>query len=390
MKMKSKFGVKLFTKASLLALAAMFPCIAAAQQQVTPYGQSAVVMNAVTTPVATPTGAAGPTCHPPIGTGLVCEIQSLGQNVHYLTYTTTGTGIILDLRLEASFTGLTGSFFPISADATNASPFYVNSPVAGALCASGYYPYIRANLIVLQGAAASVTALYSGTSSTSGCPKGTYNPSQDQSRVALPYGTPDADIGGIVNTPFGNSYGTLYVYTAGLHSGASIGAGSIGTGGSGVFNPTNANSQLVTQQLTNASNAWYALPLPYAPAQQVDVSFISGGASGGSVYAFIVFAQPAQDSGNLGLLVTTATSISAKTIGVGTFFSVSINQIGSSDATITIYDGTLGSGCSGTILAGPINAGSVIGTLWYNQQFYNGLCVTTTGGTPANITVNYR
>ena len=99
-----------------LTLAAMLPRIAAAQQQTTPYGQQAIVMNAVNSPAVTPTGAAATTCHPPVAAGLTCEIQSLGQNVHYLTYTTTvsGGGSVnyLDIRLEGSFDG--ANFFPIS------------------------------------------------------------------------------------------------------------------------------------------------------------------------------------------------------------------------------------------------------------------------------------
>ena len=66
-------------------------------------------MNAVNSPAVTPTGAAATTCHPPVAAGLTCEIQSLGQNVHYLTYTTTvsGGGSVnyLDIRLEGSFDG---------------------------------------------------------------------------------------------------------------------------------------------------------------------------------------------------------------------------------------------------------------------------------------------
>ena len=76
----------------LFALAAMLPRIAAAQQQTTPYGQQAIVMNSVGSPTVTPTGSGATTCHPPVSAGFTCEIQSLGQNVHFLTYTTNVSG----------------------------------------------------------------------------------------------------------------------------------------------------------------------------------------------------------------------------------------------------------------------------------------------------------
>lgn len=386
----------------LLAAAAGSGRPAAAQQQVTPYGQQAIVMNSVVNPAVTPTGASAATCHPPVSAGNTCEIQSLGQNVHYLTYFTTvsGSGSVggLDIRLEASFTNAAGSYFAISADSIASTAFNSGNPAAGAVCAVGYYPYIRANLVAFAGSgspAPTLTALYSGTSSTSGCPKGTYNPSQDITEVALSSGSADTSATMSLNTPFGNSYGTLYVFSANLHSGGTIAVSSLGATETG----NNLSTTFLAYQTLNTNTGQaFQVPLPFFPTQQVSVAFTSGGSSSGTISAFIVFSPPPQQSGMLGCHITTATNTACKsapgTVGVagigGTLFSVTINQIGTSTGTAAIYDGALSGGsCTGTLIA-TANVGSNIGTLWYDQQFFTGLCVTTTGATPADITVNYR
>lgn len=364
---------KLFRVLFPLALVAVFPCIATAQQQVTPYGQSAIVMNAVTAPIVTPTGAAAITCHPPVGAGLVCEIQSLGQNVHYLTYTTASVGG-LDLRLEGGFDGT--NFFAISADAT--------TPTGGALCAVGYYPYIRANLVTLNGG--TVTAAYAGTSATSGCPLGTYNPAQNQTRLAFS-GTAPATVSNVsVTTPYANAYGEFVFTNSAVPSNSTVSVEALDPLG---------NATIIYEGALATGGGTLMIPLPPIPASTVEVSYTRGttGSSTG-IFSYLIFSPPPEDSGSLGNHITTATStlVKGEVGGVisGTLFSFSINQVGSSGALATIYDGTtVGGSCTGTVL-GVLNVGSVIGSYWYNQQFYTGLCVTTTGGTPADITVNYR
>lgn len=391
-------GSKLFVFA-LAVLAALAAVPARAQQQVTPYGQQAIVMNAVTGATATPTGASATTCHPPVAPGNTCEIQSLGQNVHFLTYTTTGTSLIVDIRLEGSFDGT--NFFAISADATNTTIAQQNGAASGALYGCGYFPFIRAHLVTLSGTSATLTALYSGTSAvgTSGCPLGTFNASQNLTRIAFPFNSPDtgAPTFGTVNAPFGNAYGTLFVYTSSLHSGGSVSAVALGvtaTGGTTTV-PGAAQILIPSQSLNTNANAWYELPLPYFPTQQLQVQFVSGGTSSGGLYAFIVFQPPQQDVGTSGVHITTATNTAVKSGTLvntitGTFSSLTVNQVGSSGALATVYDGAISGGvCSGTVIA-TINVASQIGTFWFNQQFFTGLCVTTTGGTPADITVNYR
>jgi hypothetical protein len=373
----------------LIAAAAGRPV--AAQQQVTPYGQQAIVMNAVTGPAVTPTGASATTCHPPVSAGNTCEIQSLGQNVHYLTYSTTGSGLAVDIRLEASFTNANGSYFPISADATSATQLGTSSAASGAICAVGYYPYIRANLVSFSGTGSpTLTALYSGTSAVSGCPKGTYNPAQDQTEIVFPSGSADSSSAMTINTPFANAFGTLFVSTSNLHSG-----GSISVLSSDPPNVGTSQISLAIQALDNSALKFYAVPLPPYPTRQLQVDFTSGGSSSGGFSAFVVFNTPPQPAGALGSHITTATNTAVKTTGSsspisGDLYSVTINQIGTSTATATIYDGYISTGvCTGTVLA-VLNVGSSIGTFWYNQQFFTGLCVTTTGATPADITVNYR
>ena len=198
------------------------------------------------------------------------------------------------------------------------------------MCASGYYPYIRANLVAFsaQGVpAGTLTALYSGTSSTSGCPKGTYNPAQDFTRIAFPPGSPDTNASAALNTPYGNSYGTLYVFSSDLHSGGSISVTSLGSSISTTLQGYSGLSTLASQSLNTNVVQWFQVPLPIFSTPQIEVNFTSGGTSSGNFYAFVVFGQPPEDLGSLGSHITTATNTAVK-VGAGTIFSLTVNQVG--------------------------------------------------------------
>lgn len=370
-------GSKLFVSA-LAMVAALAAVPARAQQQVTPYGQQAVVMNAVTGPRVTPTGASAVTCHPPVTPGNVCEIQSLGQNTHYVTYSTTGIDT-LDVRLEASFDSV--NFFAISADAMGSNGLGGNS-AAGAICAVGYFPFVRLNLVSFTGTG-SFSALYSGTSAVSGCPKGTFNPAQDLTIVAFPFPSPDSSAVRTINAPYANSYGTLFIFTSSLHAGGTV-AVDVLTPVTGIFGST----AIASQTLDASASKWWQIPLPPYPTNQLSIDFASGGSSSGGFEAFVIFSPPPEPSGTVGSHITTATNTLVKP-SAGNLYSVTVNQVGSSGALATVYDGQNLGTCTGTVIA-TINVASQIGTFWYNQQFNQGLCVTTTGGTPADITVNYR
>lgn len=78
--------------------------------------------------------------------------------------------------------------------------------------------------------------------------------------------------------------------------------------------------------------------------------------------------------------IATAVTTNIKS-GVGVLGSININTMGSSDATITIYDSNTGSGQVIAII------GTYAPTYVYHVKFTVGLTVVTEGTTPPDITV---
>lgn len=358
---------------SLLVLACLLPCASIASAQflgyTSPQTWSGTVLNGVTVGGTTPTGAGATNC--PVAAGNFCQIQNLGQNVHFLTYTTSGTSLVVDIRLEGSIDGTT--WFPISADATN--------PNGGALCAVSFYPVLRVNLVKLSGSAAMVTANYAGTSSTSGCPLGTYNPAQQVTNVFFTGAAASSNQIATINTPFGNVYGSLVMNWLSLNSGS----GNISVS---AINPYGV-TQLVASSTIATGTAGLTIPLPPFPTSQIVIQYLASSTTG-TINAAVVFQAPPEDEGNLAFNITTATNATVKGAQAGVLFQINVNQVGSSTATAAIYDGNISGGvCTGT-LKGTVNVGTVIGSIWENLQFNTGLCITTTGSTPADLTVIYR
>ena len=131
--------------------------------------------------------------------GAASFIPSLGQTVHYLTYTTSGTITTMSIQLDGSFNNTT--FFRVSETAS--------SPGSGAVSANVYYPFIRCNLTGITGGG-SVTATYTGTSVSAGPPAGIFNSSGVFSKT-LATGAP-ANTTALydVQLPAGNTGGYLW------------------------------------------------------------------------------------------------------------------------------------------------------------------------------------
>ncbi len=97
--------------------------------------------------------------------------------------------------------------------------------------------------------------------------------------------------------------------------------------------------------------------------------------SGGAIPVYI--------GGATGANITTATTTLVKT-GAGTISGVTVNTAGAG-SIIKIYDGLTN---AGTLLATISSAAQV--SLSYGLAFATGLCVVTSGGTPADVTIQYH
>ena len=95
--------------------------------------------------------------------GAASFIPSLGQTVHYVTYTSTSAFSNLSLQLDGSIDGT--NWFRISEISS--------SPSSGALSANVYLPFVRCNLTRAD-PNAMVTAVYTGTSVSAGGPSGLF------------------------------------------------------------------------------------------------------------------------------------------------------------------------------------------------------------------------
>ena len=132
--------------------------------------------------------------------GNAAFIPALGQSVHYLTYTTSGTITTMSIQLDASFNNTT--FFRVSETAS--------SPGSGAVSANVYYPFMRCNLTAITGGG-SVTAIYTGTSVSAGPPSGIFNSSGIFNKTLATAANAALDATYDFPIPTGNSGGTIYL-----------------------------------------------------------------------------------------------------------------------------------------------------------------------------------
>jgi hypothetical protein len=348
--------------------------------QVSLANTNALVMNAVTTPAATPSGAAAANC-PALAAG-TCQLANGGNYGQYtVLYTTTSPMLNLanlQLRLEACFDNTNNNpaspcWVPISETATD--------PTGGMIQASGYFPAVRLNLISLNNVA-SLSAFYSSVSGSSPL-SGIYNPAQQITRVSLSNQSAAASASGTaVTTPFANSYGTLVLAVlnaAPIHSGATL---EVVT-----FDSLGLQTIIGLFPVSTASSVTY-IPLPPFSAAKVQALYTTGGAGAGNIFANFVFSPPPIASGfpsaNISLNVVTL----LKT-GAGIWHSLTVNT-GVATGVVTVKDGVIVAGsCNGTTLA-TINTATAGPTYLYDIQFLSGLCITPSGTAGSDITFTWR
>lgn len=274
---KSKTLRKIALQASnafFFCLLGLLPAYAQFDGYVSPQTVSNEVMNAVTAAVATPNTNSTKACVP--AAAGTCGIQNLGQNVHFLNYTTTGPITELDIRLEGSLNGTT--WFPISDDA-NA----VNGSVQpfGSVYGVGYYPFVRANLVAITGGG-TLTAYYAGTSATSGPLLGSYNPAQQIQKTVFAKQPAGSNASGTINAPFYSGLGFALVYsTAGFPASSQLQVTGISASGA---------QETVVSLL--GTGPFQIVPIPAIIGENLFVNYTAGGASAGTMTINYVFIQP--------------------------------------------------------------------------------------------------
>jgi hypothetical protein len=207
--------------------------------------------------------------------------------MHFLTYTTTGSVSELLIRLEGSLDGV--RFFPIGDDAGDVSG---TTAVAGAVCASGQYAVVRANLVRIVGGG-SVTATYSGTWGTSGCPVGGYNQGLQLRKTVFVNVAANAGQTAFISAPFGSMQGYLIVIPTNppqtFPGGSTITVtGILGGAAASVVSGLPISSSPIGSQ---------PIVVPAGAADTLKVDYVSGGASAITFSLFYLFTPPGSQLG---------------------------------------------------------------------------------------------
>lgn len=205
------------------------------------------------------------------------SVSNLGQNMHFLSYTKSGTINVLDLRLEGSNDGVT--FFPISDDAVDVTT------TAGVLYAVGYYPVVRVNLAAIFGGG-TITANYTGTSSSSSPPLGTYAPGQVYRKLVINRQSQGTNGGATILAPYGSTAGYLLCNST---QGAAFPAGSTISVSQIIANNGLAFALPATSLSAAVSTT---IPVNAYPASALSINYLSGGASANDFSCWYIFTPP--------------------------------------------------------------------------------------------------
>jgi hypothetical protein len=89
------------------------------------------------------------------------QFRNVGQSSQWLYYQVGGTTTAINIELEGAYDPINGPWTALSGVGT--------SLTTGMVCANTWMPFLRANILTLTGAAPSVNAQYSASTSTGGC-----------------------------------------------------------------------------------------------------------------------------------------------------------------------------------------------------------------------------
>jgi hypothetical protein len=339
------------------------------------------VFSGQTTTARTPIPTTLNVCTPTNGNP--CGVRNLGQTFHYLTYTTTNPGCVVDLAIVASFDGT--NFFNISSDASAANGLIgTGASVVGGVYANGWFPIIAINLSNISNCVSGVSAFYSGSSSAASGTFGVFTQSLGVRQAVFQNANLTANTTNTLPTPFSSTGGKLYLICT-----VTCGAGT------DQFSVLTAPSPPATQQtiavFTAANNTnLQVFTVPAVTAPYVQLLFSSGNFTTTNASLYYEFDSPGSPAATVNSFKEIASNASTQVrTGIGFLENIVVNAPGTT-WTMQIFDNTA---CSGTAIAGATAftvpaAGS---NLRYDTAFTSGLCILTAGGAPAgSITVSFR
>lgn len=214
------------------------------------------------------------------GSSQVVTVPNLGQSAHYVMFQGS---LISSLNIKLMGSNNASTFFDISEIATG------GGNQSGLINGNGYYAVVQVSVTCNVGG--SITAFYSGLSTTPGQLFGAQLTSQLVKAIAFGQAANTSFNTAVIRSPFGNSLGALFFkYAAAGPSGSSITV-SCSADENATFSITLQSfsiSTVNTQQIFQVSSS----SCPFYV-----VTYNSGGASATNFTAFYSFLEPGQSSG---------------------------------------------------------------------------------------------
>jgi hypothetical protein len=203
-------------------------------------------------------------------------VPNIGQTIHSVTYTISGScaAPIFDIRISASNDGVT--FFAISQDAVDI-PFNPLSQAAqsGGVTASGYYPVIAVDLITFNCPTATISAWYSGTSTTLPTNSAIFQQANIGRQTLWQNVPTNTALGSIqISTPFENASGSIWIIcSAACPAGMSVTVAALP-----LVNVVSPTSFALSTLSVSASTGWQRFDITNAPTNVLQLTVTGGGA----------------------------------------------------------------------------------------------------------------
>ncbi len=207
------------------------------------------------------------------------SFANLGQTQHWLTIATTGSPTFVFAEIDGI--DAQGVVYRMS-DVLNLASFRTSATVQ----ASGYYPKFQIQVTCATGG--SFTAAYAGSSGSGGPNAGAYQMNQIAKVIAAGAAAGSGFSENLLQTPFGNSAGVLvFAYNATGPAGSVLSISCLGN----AFNNISYNFPLGTTNFPT----FFTVPPGSCP--QVQVNYVSGGASAATWNLEYDFTQPGFPAG---------------------------------------------------------------------------------------------
>lgn len=298
------------------------------------------------------------------GSAQIFTVQNRNQTQHYAYAVTNSTVTNLVMQIQGVDSG--GNVYVLSDTATLAVPITGNN---ASLQGSGYFPTIQVSVKCLPASTGTFALNYSGGQAITNVNVGSYLVSQQDKTIGsiAPAGTTYST--GPFQSPYGNSYGTLYFsYTGTGPASSTLTIFCQSQNGTG---PPSMAFNLATTTVIEQT-----FPVPAQACPNINVQYTAGGASASTYQLDYVFVSPGSAITNTYTHITGTTATVVKA-GPGVVHTIVIGTPAA--GTVSLFDLASGS-CTGTPASNVVSVITATTTFpaapeIYDVELVNGICV---------------